>query len=460
MAFSWGAAAGGAAQTLEQILTERRQAALLAQQQAQKAAEQEFQERELAQRLQIAKMADEREDRRAQAAAQNARMTQAVTELGGASDTAVAMTRPGDEVNAASQADILRLAREVAAGGRTPLVKAGLEFGETLPFSSIVPEMPMTAPAPEMTPMAQALRGGSAPGATGEAVPMPTDTPGDTSTPTLAGLRRIEGPMAPQVFRRFTAAEREDADTAAAVAAYYDDITKAQALRDPGAQSEALLKINTRLALAKPKVREAVTNVISPLLSESKEEQRDIRRTAAENARDARFREQLAATQDRQEASAIMRLYDDYRADKRIQGAEAAETAKTITAAVDTGTVTPFDRLSLMYAFIRIADNYQTGVRNEEIKMMAMPMSDVSKLKTRVEAIVNENKIIDDKTMKDITSATKRLIAPVEAQAQRRRTEFIRAADAVGIGKKFVTIIGTGAGAREDDALLDELLKK
>ncbi len=69
MAFSWGAAAGGAAQTLEQILAERRAAALDAQRAEEARLDREYRDRQLAQQLQIAKMQDESDRKKAEASA-------------------------------------------------------------------------------------------------------------------------------------------------------------------------------------------------------------------------------------------------------------------------------------------------------------------------------------------------------------------------------------------------------
>lgn len=61
MAFSFGAAAGGAADTLEKILAERRADALVRQKQTEDAADRELRNRQLAQQLQIAQMENQRQ---------------------------------------------------------------------------------------------------------------------------------------------------------------------------------------------------------------------------------------------------------------------------------------------------------------------------------------------------------------------------------------------------------------
>lgn len=448
MAFSLGAVAGGVGETLDKLLAERRAEALARQQAEAQQAERAFRDRQLAQQLQIAQMRDARDRAEANATAAGKQLAAIRTRYTNTGKQLEQRFGPGalvprDVAEPVMGAyDVLTEAGDMPIA--PPLTQSAIQAEKIAPTLATGPVTPTAVPA-------EAVAAGTA--------QMPPESPQPATVP----VRRVSaGTLAEPMFTRTPTAEEQRTDARkAALAAYYGDITAASSRENPRDQLNALLDINTRLAQqGDPDVRKDVMDLITPLISDARRVIAEERQSERQRDADARFAKMLTATRDRQDAASIMRLYDDYRSDRRIQGAETAETAKTITAAIDAGSVTPFDRLSLMYAFIRIADNYQTGVRNEEIKMMALPMSDVSKLKLRAEAIVNGNQIVDDKTIRDIASATKRLIAPIDTLAQRRRAEFMRAADAVGIGDAFARIIGTGGGGDGSDALLDELLKE
>jgi len=426
--FSFGAAAGGAADALTQMLAERRAAALDAQRAEEARLEREYRDRQLAQQLEIAKMEDKRERDRAEASAAGRRLANIGKTYMETGKAAVGGTLVGQQVPEAMQQTILGAQSVLNEEGEPAVLEPGLSIDPTLPFTTNMPsptaEMPMAMRTPLTSPETIAT--------------LPEMPPSEGVRP-IAGLQRIQGPIGQQVRRVPTAVEAEESKNLEQSSSYESRLASIDAL-PPEQQIPALLALNGSLVGQPTKVRQAVQPSIASRIT-------NVRRDIQDRQREEQYRKTLSATTNRQDATSIMRLYDDYRSDKRIQGAETAETAKTITAVVDKGDATPFDRLSLMYAFIRIADNYQTGVRNEEIKMMSLPMSDVNRLRLRAEALVKGNTIIDDKTMREISEATKRLIEPIENLANRRRAEFVRAADAVGIGDAFKGIIGTRGGA-------------
>ena len=297
MAFSFGAAAAGAADTLQQLLAERRATALAAQQASDAEADRAFRQQQLAQQLEIARMqTDEAVARQAAstAASQLARVGTRYKEIG---KQVVESTRPGEALPTEASADLLRLAEALRAGGETPVLEAGLRLGETLPARTL----DLSAMAPSLGPIA-----GTAPA--DETVPATAP-----SLPTFSGLRMRELGVMPTVARVPTAKEQEQFDRNVALSQFGERLAQVTG-GDPVAQLSGLGAITATIGQYPEPLQPELRGMVTAARLAA---QADI--GVAQNRQTEARLEAMAAPliEDRERRQAEMRAYDQMTPDQQ-----------------------------------------------------------------------------------------------------------------------------------------------
>lgn len=263
MAFSWGAAAGGASDALEKILAERRATALMAQNEADKQAQREFQDRQLAQQLKIAEMVNARQIAQANATSAAKALASIGTRYKDLGKAVVEGTLVGQQVPQEEQTQFLGAQTALELGGQLPVLPAGLSVAPTLPYQRIMPgltaEMPTATPTPLTSP---------------ESVATLPEAPMERVRP-IAGLQRIEGPVGQQILRVPTAKE-------AALMQFNQDVAKI----NTNAAPEQVLTDVSRLQSTISKYPEPVQPEIRAALAALFQSARDRRDAARQQKTD------------------------------------------------------------------------------------------------------------------------------------------------------------------------------